>query len=77
MRRGEVSAVPRLVVVLLRGGPDDLPRALEVPAHEVDDRLCIPRGNGYEHFEFTQEYDDFDGQPAPVYRWSYRTAIAE
>ncbi|GAA1240034.1 hypothetical protein GCM10009665_33640 [Kitasatospora nipponensis] len=67
----------RLVVVLLRGGPDDLPRVQEVPADEVDGRLSILRGNGYEHFEFTEEYDDFDGEPAPVYRWSYRTAIAE
>ncbi|WP_280663885.1 DUF5988 family protein [Kitasatospora sp. MAP12-44] len=69
--------MPRLVVVLLRGGPDDLPRVMEAPVDEVGHRMSFPRGNGYEHFEFSEEYEDFDGRPAPVYRWSYRTAIAE
>lgn len=33
--------------------------------------------NAYEHFEFTHEYCDLHGVTLPVYRWSYRTYIAE
>jgi hypothetical protein len=69
--------MPRSVLVLLRGGPTDLPAIWEIPDGEVEDRLKIARGNGYEHFEFCQEYDDVGGEPMPVYRWSYRTAVAE
>ena len=64
------------MLVLLRGGPDDVPRVWEAPSGGSGE-VKIPRGNGHEHFEFSHEYADIGGGPMPVYRWSYRTAIAE
>ncbi|UKZ03679.1 DUF5988 family protein (plasmid) [Streptomyces viridifaciens] len=43
----------------------------------AEDRLKIPRWNGYEHFALTQDFKDVGGVLMPVYQWSYRTAIAE
>ncbi|WP_370149225.1 DUF5988 family protein [Streptacidiphilus sp. EB129] len=65
------------MLVLLRGGPDDLPQIWEVSAYGADDRIKVPRLNGYEHFEFFHEFEEIGGMNMPVYRWSYRTAIAE
>jgi Family of unknown function (DUF5988) len=67
----------RIVIVLLRGGPDDLPKVWEVPSGGIEDPVKIPLGNGFEHFDFAREYADFEGRPTPVYTWVYRTAIAE
>ncbi|WP_326654139.1 DUF5988 family protein [Streptomyces sp. NBC_01750] len=39
--------------------------------------MKILHHNAYEHFEFTHEYCDLHGVTLPVYRWSYRTYIAE
>ncbi|MCU7827360.1 hypothetical protein KSNIM_38175 [Kitasatospora sp. DSM 101779] len=64
-------------MVLLRGGPSDIPEIHEVETDVIEDRLKIPRGNGYEHFEFTRRFQDVGDVLIPVYRWSYRTAVAE
>ncbi|MCC9312401.1 DUF5988 family protein [Kitasatospora sp. RB6PN24] len=72
-----VSVVPRCLLVFLRGGPSDLSGVREVEFEGLEDRLKIPRGNGYEHFELTRELKDVGERPVPVYRWLYRTAIAE
>lgn len=64
--------------VFLRGGPAllsqnerirdyvDMPRVIKV-------KLC----GGYERFESTGERSNVDGEPAHVYRWTYRTEIGE
>jgi hypothetical protein len=65
------------LIALLKGGPENLPRVWETPPGGTDERVKIPCGNGYEHFEFTQEYADVGCRSMPVYRWVYRTAIAE
>ncbi|MER5363550.1 DUF5988 family protein [Streptomyces sp. NPDC002785] len=39
--------------------------------------MTVPRGNGYEHFEFTDHHAEFDGKLLPVHPWLYRTYIAE
>ncbi|WP_232247188.1 DUF5988 family protein [Kitasatospora azatica] len=64
-------------LALLRGGPDYLPQIWEVPSDGPPERVKIPHGNRYEHFEFSQEYADIGCGPMPVYRWSYSTAVAE
>ncbi|MFI8854777.1 DUF5988 family protein [Streptomyces sp. NPDC053499] len=63
--------------VVLKGGPDSIPRIVEVAPGEEEPQVKVLRGNGYEHFEFTREYEEHDGQELPVYRWCYRTFIAE
>ncbi|MGW2253183.1 DUF5988 family protein [Kitasatospora sp. NPDC001660] len=65
------------LLVFLSGGPSDIPEIQEVESEVIEDRLKIPRGNGYEHFELTRGFKDVGGMLMPVYRWSYRTAVAE
>lgn len=65
------------LLVFLKGGPSDIPEIQEVRSGSIESRLTIPRGNGYEHFEITQDFADVGGVLMPVYQWSYRTAIAE
>jgi hypothetical protein len=74
---GEVSSTAHSLLVFLKGGPSDIPEIQEVKSGSTAGRLTIPRGNGYEHFEITQDFKDVGGVLMPVYRWSYRTAIAE
>ncbi|MEV7381743.1 DUF5988 family protein [Streptomyces lydicus] len=53
-------------------------KALPENSHEdVRDPVRLVRGNGYERFEFYGEYAELDGEQVPVYRWHYRTTIAE
>ncbi|MGW7001524.1 DUF5988 family protein [Streptomyces sp. NPDC054933] len=63
--------------VVLAGGPDGTPRVWAAPAEEDQDRITVPQGNGYEHFEFGGEYSELAGEQVPVYQWCYRTFIAE
>ena len=67
----------RPAFVLLVGGPPGTPRVWTPPAEEDRDRVKVPLGNGYEHFEFADEYAEFGGDQIPVYRWCHRTFIAE
>ncbi|MET8629842.1 DUF5988 family protein [Kitasatospora sp. NPDC004669] len=72
-----MSVTSHCLLVFLEGGPSDIPEIQEVKSGSIVNRLKIPRGNGYEHFEITQDFKDVGGVLMPVYRWSYRTAIAE
>ncbi|MGP3991629.1 DUF5988 family protein [Streptomyces sp. 3N207] len=65
------------VQVILEGGPDDIPRIREVPRGNDIPQVKVLRGNGYEHYQLTQGYEEYDGQLLPVYQWCYRTFIAE
>ena len=65
----------RTMVILVDG-----PEGNALPQHMRDDAgdpIRLLRGNGYERFEFYGEYADLGGQQVPVYRWCYRTLIAE
>lgn len=65
----------RTMVILVDG-----PEGNSLPEHArdaVNDPIRILRGNGYERFEFYGEYADVGGESVPVYRWCYRTQIAE
>jgi hypothetical protein len=57
------------VDVLLEGGPADLDDRIRIAPGE--ERIAVPHLGGYEHFERDPE------SSRPVYRWSYRTKIAE
>ncbi|MET7906278.1 DUF5988 family protein [Streptomyces sp. NPDC005355] len=63
--------------VILVGGPPRTPQIRAAPPVGDRERVKIQRGNGYEHFESTDECAEFDGELIPVYRWCYRTFIAE
>ncbi|MFI9366254.1 DUF5988 family protein [Kitasatospora sp. NPDC053057] len=65
------------LLVFLKGGPSDIPEIHGVKSGSIEERLKIPRGNGYEHFEITPDFEDVGGVRMRVYQWSYRTAIAE
>ncbi|MFK0237742.1 DUF5988 family protein [Streptomyces vinaceus] len=61
----------------LEGGPDDVPERYAIPDADPD-RLRVPRLGGYEHYEFTGTHrPNGDDGDLPVYRWIYRTRIAE
>jgi Family of unknown function (DUF5988) len=64
--------------VLLVGGPEQLPGALRV--QEVDDleeKVKVAYGAGYEHFAHSGEVSLVDGEPLPVFRWCGKTRVAE
>ncbi|MFD4138575.1 MULTISPECIES: DUF5988 family protein [unclassified Streptomyces] len=73
----EARAMYQSNLVLLQGGPDDLPQVWVLPPEGCGEPVKILRHNAYEHFEFTQEYRTLHGESIPVYRWTYRTYIAE
>ncbi|MEU1073662.1 MULTISPECIES: DUF5988 family protein [unclassified Streptomyces] len=67
-----------LTHALLVEGPDDLPAAYR--HHRLDsptDKVSITWCGGREHFVATGETTEHDGHRLAVYRWSYRTRIAE
>ncbi|MFH9355491.1 DUF5988 family protein [Kitasatospora sp. NPDC017646] len=74
---GKVSVTSYSLLVFLRGGPSDIPEVRELESGSVEGRLKIPRWNGYEHFDLTQDFTDVGGVLMPVYQWSYRTTVAE
>lgn len=63
--------------VILREGPEGTPSIWEMETLTPGDRIKILHGNGYEHYEFAHRYAEFEGNMLPVYRWCYRTYIAE
>ncbi len=63
--------------VVLVGGPPGTPRVWTAPPPEDPGQIKVPRGNGYEHFEPTEEHAEVAGEQVPVYRWCRRTFIAE
>ncbi|MFC5747412.1 DUF5988 family protein [Actinomadura rugatobispora] len=62
--------------VVLEGGPADLPQRYVLTQRDAP-KVVVHRLNGYEHFEATPAHKTRDGRELQVYRWSYRTAIAE
>ncbi|MFE5549748.1 DUF5988 family protein [Streptomyces sp. NPDC056534] len=70
-------AVMETRLVALEGGPESLHKWALVPAADTLDRVTLTHLNSREHFEFTGDYTQNDGQQAPVFRWIYTTRIAE
>lgn len=66
------------VKIKLSGGPAELSASdRSVPAAELDRTLKISHLAGYEHFVHDGEYQTVDGCEVAVFRWTYRTKIAE
>lgn len=66
------------VKVMLSGGPIGLATAdRSVTAAELGRTLKICYRAGYEHFAHDGEYQTVDGCAVAIFRWMYRTKIAE
>nr|AXL05415.1 hypothetical protein [uncultured bacterium] len=66
------------VRIMLSGGPTELAAAdRDVPVAELGKPLKICYRAGYEHFVHDGEYRTIDGREVAVFRWTYRTKIAE
>jgi hypothetical protein len=73
----EVTGVTT-ITVLLAGGPNDLPdfdRVRQVDDLQAKIKLCY--GGGYEHFAYSGQRRLVDGEDVPVFQWVSRTRIAE
>lgn len=68
-----MSTVDRAVLV---GGPSGLSDRI-VPATPPGTDIKIEFRGGYEHFEATPHLQETVDGPLRVYKWTYRTAIAE
>ncbi|WP_159400730.1 DUF5988 family protein [Streptomyces sp. XY431] len=66
-------------IVALEGGPEGAPCACRVEDLSLVDteRAVISYCGCNEHYASTGEMQEVEGQDVPLYRWSYRTRIAE
>lgn len=62
--------------VLLEGGPADVPLVYRND-RGTSEHVKIRRMSGHEHYEFSGAHHDHEGRRLPVFRWVYRTTIAE
>jgi hypothetical protein len=60
--------------VLVEGGPPGLAHAADTATFGGGERVKIPYLGGYEHYE---RVEAAGGADSLVYRWIYRTAVAE
>ncbi|MEU7960676.1 DUF5988 family protein [Micromonospora humida] len=69
------TTAPHVTIqIALEGGPASLPPELRSQWISPDaPKVKIPHNGGYEHFE---RPDDSDTEPL-VFRWAYRSRIAE
>ena len=61
--------------ILLAGGPFDDARLWMASADE--DHVKVADEAGYDHFVLTDEFIEHSGERMSVYRWRYRTFVAE
>jgi Family of unknown function (DUF5988) len=83
-RELEIVMSDTLVKIMLSGGPVELatadpgiPVIRSVPVAEFEPTLKICYRAGYEHFVHDGEYQTIDGCEVAIFRWTYRTKIAE
>ncbi|MEU9835661.1 DUF5988 family protein [Streptosporangium sp. NPDC048047] len=63
---------------VLVGGPAHLPAERRIQSvGSPDETLKLPHGAGYEHFRHRGESTEIGGEPALVFAWVMRTAVAE
>ncbi|WP_320065549.1 DUF5988 family protein [Micromonospora sp. RTGN7] len=66
------------VKIMLSGGPVELAAVdRTVPVADLGQTLKIRHGAGYEHFVRDGESQTIDGCEVAVFRWLYRTKVAE
>ena len=83
--RGRSADVDELISVSLQGGPEAIPRTVQVERSKLQDgKLKIEHLGGYEHFERTVAGHDPDGALhdtdttlLEIFQWTLRTKIAE
>jgi hypothetical protein len=65
--------------VVLEGGPPGLAPVHRLPDGTATDcpRLVVAYYGQHQHFDRTDDLRDKDGRRVAVFRWTYRTAIAE
>lgn len=72
--------------VVIQGGPPGVAHEADAAVFGGGDRVKVPHLGGYEHYERVAVAGDGHvtdvghkaGRPSPlVYRWMYRTAVAE
>jgi hypothetical protein len=70
---------PAEVVVILSGGPAArLPQAQRLHRVDVDETVVkVAQGRHYDHYHAVSESVEVDGLRVPVFRWLYRTYVAE
>jgi hypothetical protein len=67
-----------IVDIVLEGGPRDIPDAVRLRrAESAQYDIKVQHHGGYEHFARTSERSFMPGEPRVIYRWVYRTRIAE
>jgi hypothetical protein len=76
-RPHQVTGVCAVYCVVLRGGPNGLQTAEFMEMDELPGKLTVDHNGRHEHFLRTVEIDNRYGTIATVFRWSYRTSIAE
>ncbi|MCI3928024.1 DUF5988 family protein [Streptomyces sp. AN091965] len=66
-------------LVVLAGGPSGMARLHRLPAGQTPEpeRLTVAFYGQHQHFERTGDNETVDGCEVPVFRWTYRTKIAE
>ncbi|MEU1824069.1 DUF5988 family protein [Streptomyces abikoensis] len=65
-------------VVVLRGGPPEIPRLYRVPDGAAGiSRVVVAFYGRHQRFEPTGETELVEGRPVPVFGFVYSTAIAE
>jgi hypothetical protein len=77
-RSAVVTNSSRLARIRLAGGPSDLPdeqRTITISAEQ--DVIKFEHRGGYEHFHRTVEKHDEEDGRAVIFRWVWRTRIAE
>jgi Family of unknown function (DUF5988) len=63
--------------VILEGGPSYLPTEMRLHRSILADRkVKVPCRGGYEHFELTDD-DRLRTDGSAVFRWTFRTKVAE
>ncbi|MCI3928091.1 DUF5988 family protein [Streptomyces sp. AN091965] len=77
MTSGVASGREQLVVLV--GGPPELPRLYRLPEGTAEDasRVVVAFYGRHQRFEPTGEKELVQGQQVPVFRFVYSTAIAE
>ncbi|XRQ09192.1 DUF5988 family protein [Actinomadura welshii] len=64
--------------VLLVGGPEHLPGSVRVQeVSDLQDKVKVAYGAGYEHFSNSGEMSLVNGEHLPVFRWCGKTRFAE
>ncbi|MFD4910592.1 DUF5988 family protein [Kitasatospora purpeofusca] len=66
-----------MAAIVLTGGPDGLGRVHHVAGIEIPEKVTVAFHGQNVHFEPTGTVEQVEGSELPVFRFSYRTAIAE